>query len=116
MNVHKGCRCKANFQCGDDPTERRGRIRAELTFEQVSPSVFRVAATIFDGANLPTDTAPFVKIRLFPDPADHRLRQSQPIPDTPNPQFNCAVDYNWYLRVMCDVTSHSHCTASRAAT
>ena len=82
--------------CGDDPSERRGRIQIELTLEVVSPTVFRVAATITEAKNLPLiDADPYLMVRLHPDPSDHRLRVSEPIKGTLNPNFNCSVQYNW---------------------
>ena len=94
MNVHKKCSCSVAHQCGQDPTERRGRLNIELTFEQVSPTVFRVSVTVFEAKNILGDDA-FVRLQLFPDAAKHRIRESEPIKGQIDPVFNCRVDYNW---------------------
>ena len=78
-----------------DLTERRGRFRAELTFEQVSPTLFRVAVTVHEAANLVSrDPQAYVRVRLLPDPGNHRVRESQPLPSSANPTFNCRAEYN----------------------
>ena len=99
INVHKKCEKNINHACGLDPAERRGRINVEATIELVSPTVFRVVTTVTEAKNLPLNdggrlTDPYLKVRLNPDPSDHRLRVSEPIKGTLNPNFNCCVEYN----------------------
>jgi hypothetical protein len=57
MNVHKRCKANVSHQCGNDPTESRGRMELEITYECVSQTVFRVDITVLKAMNIPQFSA-----------------------------------------------------------
>ena len=72
INIHPGCQKKVPELCGQDHTERRGRINLELAFQQATPALSSLIITVIEGKNLPPMdpnglSDPYVKIKLLPE-------------------------------------------------
>ncbi|XP_066568684.1 protein kinase C alpha type [Amia ocellicauda] len=88
MNVHRRCESRVPSLCGQDHTEKRGRIRLSARGEGESLHV-----TIWEARNLiPMDpnglSDPYVKLKLQPDPKSHSKQKTRTIRSTLNPVWN----------------------------
>ncbi|XP_023345470.1 protein kinase C, brain isozyme [Eurytemora carolleeae] len=88
MNVHKKCTESVPNLCGCDHTERRGRIRLNI-----SCAGNKLTCTVVEACNLiPMDpnglSDPYVKIKLTPDNGDGVKRKTKTIKETLNPTWN----------------------------
>uniref|UniRef100_A0A8D0D4L9 Protein kinase C n=1 Tax=Sander lucioperca TaxID=283035 RepID=A0A8D0D4L9_SANLU len=81
MNVHRRCETSVPSLCGQDHTEKRGRIHLTVRGETE------------DARNLmPMDpnglSDPYVKLKLIPDPKSHSKQKTKTIRSTLNPVWN----------------------------
>ncbi|MBN3299257.1 KPCA kinase, partial [Amia calva] len=88
MNVHRRCESRVPSLCGQDHTEKRGRIRLSARGEGESLHV-----TIWEARNLiPMDpnglSDPYMKLKLQPDPKSHSKQKTRTIRSTLNPVWN----------------------------
>lgn len=97
FNAHSTCAQHAPALCGHDFSEKNGRLRIEINFEQVSPTVVCLDINVAEAKNLtPGTTGPpssYLKVTLRPDPEDHRLRKTEPIKRNAEPVFNESFKY-----------------------
>jgi Ca2+-dependent lipid-binding protein len=58
--------------CGQDHTERRGRIHLDLAFQNVTPALSTLVVTVHEAKNLPPMDPngladPYVKLKVLPE-------------------------------------------------
>uniref|UniRef100_A0A8C4GF46 Protein kinase C n=1 Tax=Dicentrarchus labrax TaxID=13489 RepID=A0A8C4GF46_DICLA len=103
MNVHRRCETSVPSLCGQDHTEKRGRIH--LTIRGESEEVF---VTVREARNLmPMDpnglSDPYVKLKLIPDPKSHSKQKTKTIRSTLNPVWNEMRGHQWDRRLSVEV-------------
>uniref|UniRef100_A0A671Y3Y5 Protein kinase C n=1 Tax=Sparus aurata TaxID=8175 RepID=A0A671Y3Y5_SPAAU len=104
MNVHRRCETSVPSLCGQDHTEKRGRIH--LTIRGESEDVF---VTVREARNLmPMDpnglSDPYVKLKLIPDPKSHSKQKTKTIRSTLNPVWNETLPDDFeFLRLSVEV-------------
>ena len=94
LNVHKRCEASVPHRCGQDHTERRGRIHVDLAYSQTTPALGSLVVTIHEAKNIPPMDPngladPYVKLKLFPDEDKHDTKKkTATIKCNLNPVFN----------------------------
>ena len=96
LNVHKRCQANVPPLCGTDHTERRGRIRLDISYTETTPLLASVIITVHEAKNLPPMDPngladPYVKIKLFPEAEDKKKDTKKKTAThncTLNPTFN----------------------------
>uniref|UniRef100_A0A6Q2YNL3 Protein kinase C n=1 Tax=Esox lucius TaxID=8010 RepID=A0A6Q2YNL3_ESOLU len=103
MNVHKRCESLVPSLCGQDHTEKRGRIH--LTARGENEEIF---ITVREARNLiPMDpnglSDPYVKLKLIPDPKSQSKQKTKTIRSTLNPVWNEIRGRQWDRRLSVEV-------------
>uniref|UniRef100_A0A8C9ZHK5 Protein kinase C n=1 Tax=Sander lucioperca TaxID=283035 RepID=A0A8C9ZHK5_SANLU len=103
MNVHRRCETSVPSLCGQDHTEKRGRIH--LTVRGETEDVY---VTVREARNLmPMDpnglSDPYVKLKLIPDPKSHSKQKTKTIRSTLNPVWNEMRGHQWDRRLSVEV-------------
>ena len=96
LNVHQRCQKNVPVMCGQDHTERRGRIQLSLSYNEVTPSLATVIVTLHEAKNLPPMDPngladPYVKVKLYPEEdqkKDTTKKKTATHNCTLNPTFN----------------------------
>uniref|UniRef100_A0A3B3WIK7 Protein kinase C n=1 Tax=Poecilia mexicana TaxID=48701 RepID=A0A3B3WIK7_9TELE len=99
MNVHRRCETSVPSLCGQDHTEKRGRIH--LTIRGDKEDIY---VTVREARNLmPMDpnglSDPYVKLKLIPDPKSHSKQKTKTIRSTLNPVWNESNQWDRRLSV-----------------
>uniref|UniRef100_A0A8C4DIL0 Protein kinase C n=1 Tax=Dicentrarchus labrax TaxID=13489 RepID=A0A8C4DIL0_DICLA len=81
MNVHRRCETSVPSLCGQDHTEKRGRIH--LTIRGESEEARNLMPMDPNGLS-----DPYVKLKLIPDPKSHSKQKTKTIRSTLNPVWN----------------------------
>jgi len=103
LNVHKRCEGNVPRFCGQDHTERRGRIQLSLSYTEVTPALASVVITVHECKNLPPMDPngladPYVKIKLFPEEDKTDTKKKTATKDcTLDPVFNEQFKYEIVL-------------------
>ena len=101
INVHPGCQSKVPELCGQDHTERRGRIHLEVSFQQATPSLSTLLITVLEAKNLPPMDPngladPYVKMKLLPEgPKEDTKKKTATIMKTLNPEWKEQFKYDF---------------------
>uniref|UniRef100_A0A3Q2PME3 Protein kinase C n=1 Tax=Fundulus heteroclitus TaxID=8078 RepID=A0A3Q2PME3_FUNHE len=103
MNVHRRCETSVPSLCGQDHTEKRGRIH--LTIRGDKEDIY---VTVREARNLmPMDpnglSDPYVKLKLIPDPKSHSKQKTKTIRSTLNPVWNEMRGNQWDRRLSVEV-------------
>uniref|UniRef100_A0A665W134 Protein kinase C n=1 Tax=Echeneis naucrates TaxID=173247 RepID=A0A665W134_ECHNA len=103
MNVHRRCETSVPSLCGQDHTEKRGRIHLTVRGEKED-----VYVTVREARNLmPMDpnglSDPYVKLKLIPDPKSHSKQKTKTIRSTLNPVWNEIRGHQWDRRLSVEV-------------
>lgn len=94
INVHKRCQQMVPKLCGLDHTERRGRIKVKVTFDDN-----KLVVDILEARNLnPMDpnglADPYVKLKLMPDEAGKTKQKTKTVKACLNPVWNERFTFN----------------------
>uniref|UniRef100_A0A8C4DEI8 Protein kinase C n=1 Tax=Dicentrarchus labrax TaxID=13489 RepID=A0A8C4DEI8_DICLA len=82
MNVHRRCETSVPSLCGQDHTEKRGRIHLTIRGDRIT----RARNLMPMDPNGLSD--PYVKLKLIPDPKSHSKQKTKTIRSTLNPVWN----------------------------
>ncbi|XP_062508867.1 calcium-dependent protein kinase C-like isoform X2 [Corticium candelabrum] len=93
VNVHKKCERLVPKLCGQDFTEKRGRIRLKISYQKATPVLGKLVVNVFECRNLPPMDPngladPYVKLKLKPDQDKSSKKKTAIQKATLNPIFN----------------------------